>query len=330
MRGRAGLFDLSSFGKIEVTGVDAVRLLERAAANRVDVEPGRVVYTQFLDTKGGIVSDVTITRLAADRFRVTTGAAAIDSDVGWLMRVALDDALDDVGIRDATDELAVIAVWGPAAPAILGRGADLDPAALAPMTGDVVRIGPATAWAQAVSFAGEPGWEILVEPPWAVQVWDRLVDAGAPDGLEPCGYRSLDGLRIEKGLRYLGSDLTADDSPLEAGLGRFVVFDDRDFLGRDPLLRQRASGIDRRLRTLLVGEDASYVRLYGGEAVLREGRALGRLRSAAYGFTIERNAALAYLPLDVSLGDPVQVEVFGELVPATVAEDVLVGAEARA
>ena len=330
VRERAGLFDLSSFGKIDVRGVDAVRLLERAAANRVDVDPGRVVYTQFLDAKGGIVADVTVTRLADERFRVTTGAASIDGDLGWLRRIALDEGLDDVELSDGTDDLAVVAVWGPGAPGVLGRCSDVDPAQVEPMTGRSVRIGSVGAWAQAVSFAGEPGWEILVEPSWAVQAWDRLVDAGATEGLEPCGYRCLDGLRIEKGLRYLASDLTAEDTPLEAGLERFVTFDERDFLGRDALLRQASAGIERRLRTLLVGEEASYLRLYGGEAVLRDGRPLGRLRSAAYAFTIGRNAALVYLPVELSIGDEVQVEVFGEEVPATVAEDVLVGAGSRA
>jgi 4-methylaminobutanoate oxidase (formaldehyde-forming) len=330
VRGRAGLFDLSSFGKIEVTGVEAVRLLERAAANRVDVEPGRVVYTQFLDITGGIVGDVTVTRLAEDRFRVTTGAAAIDGDLGWLRRIALDEGIDAVGIRDATEDAAVIAVWGPAAFDILGDCADVDPRELAPMTGREVRIDSIRAWAQAVSFAGEPGWEILVRPSDAVRAWDRLVQAGATVGLEPCGYRCLDGLRIEKGLRYLGSDLTAEDSPLEAGLDRFVAFDDRDFLGRDALLRRRSDGIDRRLRTLLVGEDATYLRLYGGEAVLWDGRTLGRLRSVAYAFTIGRNATLAYLPTELAPGQGVEVEVFGETVPATIAEDPLVGSGFRA
>ncbi|HEX5936640.1 MAG TPA: FAD-dependent oxidoreductase [Actinomycetota bacterium] len=330
VRERAGLFDLSSFGKIEVTGVDAVRLLERAAANRVDVETGRVVYTQFLDAKGGIVADVTVTRLAGDRFRVTTGAAAIDGDLGWLRRVAMEQGLDRVDMRDASEEMAVVAVWGRSALDVLSAAAEQDASSLAPMTGREVRIGPIAAWAQAVSFAGESGWELLVEPPWAVQVWDRLVDAGSSTGLELCGYRCLDSLRIEKGFRYFGSDITADDTPLEAGLERFVAFDERDFLGRDASLGQRSDGIDRKLRTLLVGEDASYLRLYGGEAVQRGGRTLGRLRSAAYAFTIERNAALAYLPVELTTGDEVEVEIFGEIVPATVAENVLVGAGSRA
>ncbi|HET9672408.1 MAG TPA: FAD-dependent oxidoreductase, partial [Actinomycetota bacterium] len=330
VRERAGIFDLSSFGKIDVTGPGALGLLDRAAANRVDVGSGRVVYTQLLDERGGIVADVTVTRLAEERFRVITGAAAVDGDLGWLRHLATRHAIADVDLRDASEDLAVIAVWGRAAPGVLEAASGVDPAGVAPMTGREVRVGPVAAWAQAVSFAGEPGWELTVRPEDAVQVWDRLADAGRAVDLEPCGYRCLDGLRIEKGLRYLGSDLTADDTPLEAGLERFVAFEGRDFVGRAALLGRREAGIDRRLRTLLVGEGSGYVRLYGGEAVLRDGRTAGRVRSAAYAFTLERNVALAYLPVDLGLGDDVAVEVFGEVVPAVVADDVLVTATSPA
>lgn len=329
MRERAGLFDLSSFGKILVEGADAVQLLDRAAANRVDVPVGRVVYTQFLDPRGGIVADVTVTHLAAERFRVITGAAAIDGDLGWLQRLVLEDDLADVTLRDASEELAVVALWGPAAPAVLGRCVEDDLGAFPAMTARPIRVGPVPAWAQGVSFAGAVGWELLVEPRWAVQLWDRLVDAGRDLGVEPCGYRCLDGLRIEKGLRYLGTDLTAEDTPLEAGLERFVAFEVRDFVGRDALLRRRAAGVERRLRTLLVGEGPAYRTLYGGEAVLDGGEVVGRVRSCAYGFTVERNIALAYLPMRLGPGDRVHVEVFGEPVTASVVDDVLVDARGR-
>jgi 4-methylaminobutanoate oxidase (formaldehyde-forming) len=171
---------------------------------------------------------------------------------------------------------------------------------------------------------GEAGWELYVEPAWAVQVWDRLVAAGRDHGVEVCGYRCLDGLRIEKGFRYLGSDLTASDTPLEAGLERFVAFDGRDFIGRDRLLAQRDRGLSRRLRTVLVGDADAYAPIYGGEAVLAGSEVVGRLRSSAYGFTVGRNVGLVYLPLELDVGAELRVEVFGDLVPARVAEDVLV------
>jgi glycine cleavage system aminomethyltransferase T len=197
------------------------------------------------------------------------------------------------------------------------------------MSGRGIDVGPAPVWAQRVSYAGEEGWELLVEPAWAVQVWDRLGVAGRAYGVEICGYRCLDGLRIEKGYRYFGTDLTAGDTPLEAGLGRFVSFEGRDFLGRDALVEQRDRGIERRLRTLLVGHDADYVETYGGEAVIVGEEVVGRLRSCAVGFTVGRNVALAYLPIEIDPGKDVRVEVFGDLVPAQIAADVLVAAHGR-
>jgi glycine cleavage system aminomethyltransferase T/glycine/D-amino acid oxidase-like deaminating enzyme len=325
VRERAGLFDLTSFGKIEIQGPDAVRLLERASANRVDVTVGTVVYTQLLNSRGGIVGDVTVIRVEPERFRVVTGTAAIDGDLGWLRSIALRDGLGDVTIHDGSEDLAVIALWGPAAPAILGActQANLSSEDFPRMSARAIPVGPAPVWAQRVSFAGETGWELSVAPEWAVQVWDRLAAEGAQHGIEVCGYRCLDGLRIEKGFRYLGSDLTANDSPLEAGLARFVAFDERDFIGRDRLLAQRDRGLSRRLRTVVVGEGA-YVAMYGGEAVFAGSEVLGRVRSCAYGFTVGHHVGLAYLPLELDVGADLQVEVFGDRVPARVAEDVLV------
>jgi sarcosine dehydrogenase len=331
VRERAGLFDLSSFGKIDVEGADALGLLDRAAANRVDVPEGSVVYTQLLNDRAGIVSDVTITRLTRQRFRVITGAAAVDSDLGWLRRLSLDGDLADVSLRDASEDLAVIALWGPASPAILDASCDgnLGSDRFRRMTGRTIRVGSAPAWAQRVSYAGETGWELFVEPVWAVQVWDRLVADGREHGVEICGYRCLDGLRIEKGFRYLGTDLTANDTPLEAGLERFVDVEGRDFVGREALVAQRARGPERRLRTLLVGDGVDYVPIYGGEAVLAGSEPVGRLRSCAYGFTVGRTVGLGYLPTRLDDSVDLAVEVFGDRVVARPAEDVLVGAAGR-
>jgi glycine cleavage system aminomethyltransferase T/glycine/D-amino acid oxidase-like deaminating enzyme len=331
VRERAGLFDLSSFGKIEVVGPDALGLLERAAANRVDVPAGSVVYSQLLDRRGGILGDVTIVRLGAERFRVITGAGAIDGDLGWLRSIALRQEMGDVSLRDASEELAVIALWGPAAPAILGACTRSSTTSedFPRMSARAIRVGSAPAWAQRVSYAGEAGWELFVEPSWAVEVWDRLAAAGEEHGVEVCGYRCLDGLRIEKGFRYLGSDLTANDTPLEAGLERFVAFDREGFLGRDALLAQRERGVERRLRTLLVGDGGAYVPIYGGEAVLGGSAVVGRVRSCAYGFTVGRNVALASLSDELGAGAGLHVEVFGDAVPAELAPDVLVDADGR-
>jgi sarcosine dehydrogenase len=328
VRGSAGLFDLSSFGKIDVSGPDALRLLERAAANDIDVAAGSVVYSQLLDGGGGIVGDVTIVRLGDERFRIITGAGAIDGDLGWLRSIVVREELLDVSVRDTSEEFAVIALWGPAAPAILGAvtSSSLELPNFPRMHGRDVRVGAAPAWAQRVSFAGEAGWELFVEPSWAVEVWDRLATSGAEHDMQMCGYRCLEGLRIEKGFRSFGSDLTANDTPLDAGLERFVAFGRDGFLGREALLAQRARGLERRLRTMLIGEGDAYVPIYGGEVVLRGSDVVGRLRSCAYGFTVGRNVGVASLPLELGDGEELQIDVFGEAVPAETAPDVLVGA----
>jgi 4-methylaminobutanoate oxidase (formaldehyde-forming) len=320
-RERAGLIDLSSFGKIEVTGPGALALLERACDARVDRPAGRVVYGQFLDRRGGIVADVTIVRLDEDRFRVVTGAATVDSDLGWLRMLAREQD-GPVELREASDGLAVIGLWGPSSTAILATAAGGD-ADVPAMAARKIRIGPAPALAQAVSYVGEAGVELWVEPSWAVQVWDRLWEAGRPLGLEPCGYRCLDGLRLERGYRYFGTDLSAGDTPDEAGLS-FCVEPSKDFLGRDALLAAREAGPPaRRLRTLAIGE--GYVTVYGGEAVHAGGEVLGRLRSAAFGYTVGRMLGTAYLPSSFGPGDAVEVEVFGERVRAEVVQDAPLG-----
>ena len=323
-RGRAGLIDLSSFGKIEVSGPGALALLDRACDARVDRPLGSIVYGQFLNERGGIESDVTIVRLGEDRFRVVTGAAAVDGDLGWLATLVRDDRVE---LREASDALAVVGLWGPSSRDVLQAVTDdVSNEALPYMTARTVTVGGASVWAQRVSYVGELGWELWIEPAWATQVWDRLAAAGTSLGLEPCGYRCLDGLRLERGYRAYGTDLTGHDSPDEAGLS-FCVDASKDFVGREALLRAREGGSGRRLHTLLLGE--GYVTAYGGEAVFAGGEVVGRVRSAAFGYTVDRMLATAYLPASFAPGGSVEVEVFGELVTAEVARDVLVDPEGK-
>lgn len=322
IRERAGLIDMTSFGKIEVQGPGALALLERVACNRIDRVQGSVVYTQFLSTRGGIVADVTVTRLADDRFRVVTGAGAVDSDMGWLQaNVHPDDG--PVVLRDASADLAVIGMWGPAARDILAEVADDDVSGeIFPFrTARALGVGGADVTAQRITYVGELGYELYVPPEWAVQVWDALAAAGRPYGIAPVGYRALDSLRIEKGYRYMGTDLTAADTPYAAGLGFCVDMDKTEFNGREALLAALVP--ERRIRTLLVGGGRRYLTLYGGEAVQVDGEVVGRVRSCAYGYTVRRNVAYAYLPSDTPAGAEFQVDVLGRPARAVVADDVL-------
>jgi glycine cleavage system aminomethyltransferase T/glycine/D-amino acid oxidase-like deaminating enzyme len=306
MRERVGIIDMTSFGKLEVSGADALPLLERVCDNRIDKPVGSVVYTQLLDDSGGIVGDVTVTRLADDRFRVVTGAGAVDSDRGFL------ELSGDATIEDVTDELAVIGIWGPEAREALSAVTwdDVSREAFPFRTAKTVDIGGAPVLAQRITYVGELGYELYLPREWAVQVWDELMRAASP---EPVGYTALDSLRIEKGYRYFGADMTSSDTPFEAGVGFCVAKGKRPELDRSPA---------QRLRTLVVGSE-EYLTVYGGEAVHRDGEVVGRVRSAAYGFTVQRNVALAKLPASLEEGAEVHVDVLGELVPALVSADAL-------
>lgn len=328
VRERAGLFDLSSFGKIEVEGPGALPLLQRVSDNNLDVAPGRVVYTQFLNTRGGVTADLTITRLAPDRFRVVTGSAFVGHDLGWL-RMHVDPADGPVRLGEITEDEACLALWGPSARSILQSVTDRDLAAAAfpYMSAASIAVAGFDVIAQRVTYVGESGWELYVPRARATAVWDALRAAGADHGLEVGGYKVLDGLRLEKGYRYYGMDMTVLETPFDAGLGFCVRLGKGDFIGRQALVEAKARGLARRLSTVTVGEEA-YLPLYGGEAVMIGGQVVGRLRSAGYGFTVGRNIAYTYLPPDrATPGTPIEVEVFGERLPGQVQADVLVDPE---
>lgn len=326
VRRHAGIIDLSSFGKIDVTGPGALAFLQRIAANDLDKPVGAVVYTPWCDERGGMVADVTVMRLAADRFRVVTGAGFVASDRAWL-RTHVDG--EDVGIEDVSGAFATIGLWGPRARDILAEVTTdaVDDGALPLRQARPIRIGPAPVLAARISYAGELGWELTTASAWAVGVWDALVAAGRDHHLEPFGYRALDGLRMEKGFRYFSTDMTMLDTPDEAGLGAFVRLGKGEFIGRAALAAARAAapdGPDRRLATVLIGDDERYLPIYGGEAVRADGVVIGRLRSAAYGPTVSRTIATVYRSADLDEGARLTVDVFDERITATLAPDVLV------
>jgi glycine cleavage system aminomethyltransferase T/glycine/D-amino acid oxidase-like deaminating enzyme len=329
VRERAGIIDLSSFGKIDVIGPGAISLLQRIAANDVDRPVGSVVYTAWCDERGGTIADVTATRIADDHVRVVTGAGFVASDLAWLHWHRDHD--EAVTIRDVSGDLATIGLWGPAAREVLAAAtADpVDDAALPLRQAGVIHVGPARTpvLAARISYAGELGWELTVDPAWAVAVWDALRTAGESHGLEPLGYRALDGLRMEKGYRYYGTDMTMLETPDEAGLGGFVRLAKGAFIGRDALAHAREAhpdGPERRLATIVLGDTDAYLPVYGGEAVRHGGAVIGRLRSVAYGPTVSRTIAYVYRSAELQEGTALTVDVFDEHIPAVLAPDVLV------
>jgi 4-methylaminobutanoate oxidase (formaldehyde-forming) len=268
-----------------------------------------------------MVADVTVTRLADDRFRVVTGAGYLASEIAWLRKHLEDD--EAVAIRDVSGDLTTIGLWGPEArDVVVGAGAPADEIgneAIPLRRAGTIRVGLAPVHAARISYAGDLGWELTTPLEWAVTVWDRLIAADA----EPIGYRALDALRMEKGYRYYGTDLTMVDTPFEAGLGAFVRLGKGPFVGRDALVAAHASEPDRRLRTLVIGGPA-YEPIYGGEAVRLDGEVVGRLRSVAYGPMVERTIGYAYLPARLAEGTDLEIDVFDARVAAVIGADVLV------
>lgn len=317
-RDRAALFDETSFAKLEVRGRGAGRFLERLCANKVARAVGSVTYTQLLNPRGGVECDLTVTRLGEERFRIVTGTAFGNHDRAWIQSQLRDD--DDAVIEDVTSQYACFALWGPRARDILQSVTDADcsHAAFGFMTARELNVGAAPCLAQRVTFVGELGWELYCPSEYAVSLWDTVMRAGAPYGLVPGGYKAIESLRLEKGYRVWGSDVTSADTPFEAGLGFAVRMDKGDFIGRDALL---AGHEPARQLVGLALDDPRAVAL-GSEPVRLEGRTIGRVTSGGYGYSVERSLAYAYVPSDVAHSTQrLEVVVFGRVIGAEVSTE---------
>ena len=316
-RERAALFDMTSFGKFEVNGPGALDLLQRVACNNIDRPTGSLVYTQFLNTRGGIESDLTVCRLADDRFRIITGTSFLSNDLEWVRAHTPTDG--SVELRDVSDELACIGLWGPKARDVLGQATsdDISNDAFPYLTAQHITVSSKPAWAQRVSYIGELGWELYVDNNDAGVIWDSLLELGQAHGIRPAGYKALDSLRLEKGYVYWSTDVTPEDNLLEAGLGFCADMSKDKFTGRDALAKCKEEGLRTRLRTVVL--EGNIFPAYGAESVWFNGEIVSRLRSAGHAHTIDRSIAYCYLPLDLAKpGTEVEIELFGERVPAKV------------
>jgi 4-methylaminobutanoate oxidase (formaldehyde-forming) len=324
IRERVAMVDLTSFGKIEIKGPGALPLLQRLAVSNMDQPLGTVIYTQFCKPNGGIIADVTITRLGADNFRLITGSGFVDNDLGYIKsNLSAEDGA--VEIRDVTENYACIGLWGPKSPTVLQAVTedDISNEVLPYMRAKAITINGIEVLAQRISYVGEKGWELYAAFDKAAIVWDRLWDAGQSQSIIAAGYKVLGSLRIEKGYLYYNSDITTLDNPFEAGLGFTVDLDGADFIGRDALKKIEADGIQNKLCTITIGSE-EWLPLYDAEAVIADGKVISRLRSSGYGHTVRKNIGLAYLPLELAKeGTPLEIEIFGELVPAQIAPRIL-------
>ncbi len=307
-RERVTLYDLTSFGKIEVSGPDALRLLQRVADSNMDKPVGSATYTQFLNTRGGVEADVTVTRFAEDTFWVVTGSGFIGNDLAWLQMKT--EPGEDIIFRDITEDYACLALWGPKARHVLSKATqdDVSNEAFPYLSARYITINGVHVWAQRVSYVGEMGWELYIPNHRALMVWDILFEAGKEFNMEVGGYRVLDSLRLEKGYRYYTTDVTPLETPYEAGLGFCVNLDKGDFIGRGALVERKQKGFTTKLCTLVL-DGEGFTQIYGGEAIYNDGKVITRVRSGGYGYTIRQNILYAYLPLELAkAGTRVEVE----------------------
>ncbi len=320
-REAAALFDESSFSKLEIAGPGAAALLERLCDNQVAREVGRITYTQMLNSRGGIECDFTVARLAEERFSIVTGTAFGNHDREWIRRHLPDDG--SVHVQDVTSAWACLGIWGPRSRAVL---APLTPQSLANedfpyMSVRELTIGDVPVRALRVTYVGELGWELYCPTEYGLTLWRTLWEAGQPHGLVAGGYRAIDSLRLEKGYRVWGADITPDETPYEGGLGFCVKMDKPGgFLGREALAE--AGEPDRRLACLTLADPRSVA--LGNEPVRVDGDVVGRVTTGGYGYTIGRSIAYAYLPSEQSQpGIELAVEIFGRWIEGVVAEEPL-------
>lgn len=294
-REAAGLFDQTSFAKLLVQGRDAASVLNRICAADVDGAIGRSVYTGLLNERGGYESDLTVMRLASDRFLIVTGSAQAVHDADWIRRNIPADA--HVTLTDVTSAYSVLALMGPKSREILGQltSADLSNDGFPFATIREIDIGYATAYANRMTYVGELGWELIVPTEFAVGVYEALHAAGAAHGLVDCGYYALEALRLEKGYRAWSRELTPDITPYEAGLAFAVALEKPGgFIGQEALKATKAKGVLSRRIVQFTVDDAGPM-LWGGELILRNGQPVGEMRSAAYGHTLGRSVGLALI-----------------------------------
>jgi sarcosine dehydrogenase len=294
VREAVGIFDQSSFAKYEFTGSDALKALDWICSNDVAKPAGRLTYTQLLNSRGGIEADLTVARLGENRFYIVTGTGFRTHDFGWI-RDHIGQGMDAT-LVDVSEAFGTLSLMGPKARDVLVSLTRADFSNAAFPFGHVREIAIAghTVRALRITYVGELGWELHVPIAATGEVFDALMQAGQRHGIRPVGYRALESLRLEKGYRAWGSDITPNDTPFEAGLGWAVKLrKNTDFLGRRALEAANGAALPKRLACFTV--DDPDVVLLGRETILRNGEPVGYLTSGGYGYTVGKNIGYGYV-----------------------------------
>jgi 4-methylaminobutanoate oxidase (formaldehyde-forming) len=318
-REKVAIFDQTSFSKYRLQGHDALPLLQKLCGNEMDVSIGKVVYTGLFNQRGTFESDLSVMREAEDQFYVVSSSAQRVRDANWILRHV--ESGQQVRLTDITEDLSVLGLMGPLSRDLLSRVTREDLSDFRFGTSKKVTIGDVEVLAARITYVGELGWELHVPIAGAVAVYDAIQDAGRDLGLVDAGHYAVNSLRLEKGYRAWGADLSPDDTPLEAGLSFAMAWDKEiPFIGRDALLRQKEVGVLKRM-TSFVLEDPEPM-LWHDEPIYRNDKCVGYLSSAAYGHAIGASVALGYVrsnhPIsrDFVLGGDYEIDVAGQRVPA--------------
>ena len=314
-RDKIGLYDVSSFSKIEIKGPGAAAYLEYLCANTVNKGPGHVTYTQMLNERGGIESDVTVTQIDGETFRMISGTALNSHDTAWLNEHLPDDG--SVVLNDVTVALTCFGVWGPLTREMLATitDADLATQAMPFLSMREISLGNYPVQLVRVTFVGELGYEIYADAKDGLAIWEMLWAAGLPFGMVASGYKAIDALRPEKGYLYWGSDISPETTPYEAGLG-FAVAKNKDFLGKKAM---QEKDLKKKLVTIQLEDPLAVV--LGNEPVQLQGKICGRVTSGAYGAGTGVSIAFAYLPVEQAIvGKNIEVLVFGNWIPGTIVQ----------
>jgi glycine cleavage system aminomethyltransferase T/glycine/D-amino acid oxidase-like deaminating enzyme len=291
------LFDQSCFVKFLVEGADACKILGYVCANEIDVVPGRVVYTQWLNSLGGIEADLTVTRLSETSFMVVTSAASQRRDKGWLTRHIPEGS--QISVSDVTSGLPMLSVMGPKSRDLLKSlsPSDFSEEAFPFGTSKEIDLGYARVRASRLTYVGELGFELYMDAEFALHVFDEIVEAGAAFGLGFGGYFAINSMRMEKGYRHWGHDIGEEDTPPEAGLGFAVAMEKTGgFIGRDALLRRRERGpLTRRFAQIRLPDAVGAPMLFHQEPIYRDGELVGSVTSGAYGHRLQRSLGMGYV-----------------------------------
>ncbi|MGI9482142.1 MAG: GcvT family protein [Hyphomicrobiales bacterium] len=313
IRARVALVDQTFFSKFEITGPGALDALQYIAANDISGGPGRCVYTQLCNERGGIEADLTIMHMDDERFYVVTGSGFSVRDGHWIATHLPRDG--SVAMRDVTSGYAVINLCGPKAREVLQAvtGEDVSNEALPFLSCKEIELGNGYALAARIGYVGELGWELHIPVEHAAYIYDLLWQAGAAHGISNAGYRAIDSCRLEKGYAYWSAEIGPDYSPFEAGLGFCLALEKGGFLGREALEKIASKPLARKLCTFSVDGFAPF---HGGEAILHKGHVIGLTTSAGYGHHLNCSIAFGYLPAEIAEEDEFEIEAFGKSYPA--------------